>query len=282
MQIANYKLHMVETGRFGLDGGAMFGVVPKVLWNRTNPADDKNRISLAMRSLLLVGEGRVILIDTGVGDYWPQKFCGIYAINHEHSSLVKSLKSLGYEPKDITDVIITHLHFDHVGGAVRLDGNTHVPLFINAKYHVQKNNFQHAKNPLEKDRASYLPQTFMPLVEDNLLSVIDGEKELLPNIYVLPIDGHTIAQQMVKISDNNDTILYCADLIPTTSHIPTPYVMAYDLSPVKTIEEKKKYLQLACEKNWWLYFEHDPKIAMTTVVKNDKGFAVDKTMNNFS
>ncbi|BBM83610.1 MBL fold metallo-hydrolase [Candidatus Uabimicrobium amorphum] len=282
MQIANYQLHIVETGRFGLDGGAMFGVVPKVLWNRTNPADEKNRISLAMRTLLLVGEGRVILIDTGVGDYWPQKFCNIYAIDHDHSSLVQSLEKLGYTPNDVTDVIVTHLHFDHVGGAVRLEGQQHVPLFSNAKYHIQKSNLQHAKNPLEKDRASYLPETFMPLVENNLVEVTDGEKELLPNIHVLPVDGHTIGQQMVKISDNSDTLLYCADLIPTSSHIPIPYVMAYDLSPVKTIEEKKKYLQLACDNNWLLYFEHDPQIATVTVTKNTKGFIADKTMSNFS
>ena len=277
MQIANYQLHVVETGRFGLDGGAMFGVVPKVLWNRTNPADEKNRISLAMRTLLLVGEGRVILIDTGVGDYWPQKFCNIYAIDHQHSSLILSLKKLGYTPQDVTDVIVTHLHFDHVGGAVRLEGEQHVPLFNNAKYHIQKNNLQHAKNPLEKDRASYLPETFMPLVDQNLVQICDGETELLPNIHVVPVDGHTIGQQMVKVSDKNNTLLYCADLIPTSSHIPIPYVMAYDLSPVKTIEEKKKYLQLASDNNWLLFFEHDPQTVAATVTKNAKGFIIDKT-----
>lgn len=280
MQIANYKLHTVETGRFGLDGGAMFGVVPKVLWDRTNPADDKNRISLAMRTLLLVGEGRIILIDTGVGDYWPQKFANIYAIDHEHSSLEKSLTELGYTTDDVTDVIVTHLHFDHVGGAVKYENDLYVPTFKNAKYYVQKNNLQHAKNPFEKDRASYLKETFEPLIEQNVLEVVDGEKELFPHIDVCVVDGHTIGQQMVKISDNENTLLYCADLIPTSSHIPIPYVMSYDLSPVKTIEEKKKYLELACEENWLLYLEHDPKISTVTVTKNSKGFAVNNTMES--
>ena len=192
MQIANYKLHTVETGRFGLDGGAMFGVVPKVLWNRTNPSDDKNRIELAMRSLLAVGEGKVILIDTGIGDYRQGKFADIYAIDHQHSSLDQSLEKLGYNRTQITDVIITHLHFDHVGGAVRKDGEQFVPAFPNAKYYIQKEHLQHAKNPSVKDKASFEDFSFLPLIENGMLEIVVGPQNLFPNIEVVTVDGHTV------------------------------------------------------------------------------------------
>lgn len=276
MQIANYKLHTVETGRFGLDGGAMFGVVPKVLWSKTNPADDKNRITLAMRSLLIVGEGKIILIDTGIGNYRQEKFSRIYAVDHKHSCLDTSLEKLGYNRSQITDVIVTHLHFDHIGGAVYKNGNEYYPAFPNAKYHVQKEHLEYAKNPSVKDAASFESFSFMPLVQNNLIEIIDGEKEIFPNIRVLTVNGHTIAQQLVKISDKNTTLLYSSDLVPTISHIPLPYVMSYDLFPLKTIDEKKKYLQLAVDENWLLYFQHDPKTIVASVTKNAKGFTFDK------
>ncbi len=279
MQIGNYQLHCIETGRFGLDGGAMFGVVPKVLWNKTNPSDDANRIDLAMRALLVVGEGRVILIDCGVGSYWPEKFHKIYAIDHKHSDLSLSLEKLGYQKEDITDVILTHLHFDHVGGAVEEVGEEKKPAFGKARYHVQKEHFQYAQNPTEKDRASFIPETFMPLSKN--LNLVEGEKELFPNIHLHLAHGHTPHQQMVRISDQKTNVLYCADLIPTSSHISVPYVMAYDVNPVTTITEKKKILAQAEEENWWLCFEHDPSIALAQVKKTERGYSAGETKGNF-
>ena len=258
LKIGNYKIQPIEYERFALDGGAMFGVVPKTLWNRTNPADEKNRIEMALRGLLIVGEGRVILVDVGIGTKWDPKFLEIYKINFEESNVIKSLAETEFSPSDVTDVIISHLHFDHIGGSTKTENGKVVPVFPNAKFHIQKKHWDWAMAPNERDRASFLHDDFVPLLENGLVNFIDGEQEILPNISVLTVHGHTPNQQLPLISDGKTTLLYAADLMPTSSHIPLPYVMAYDLDAIQTVTEKRKILTRAVAENWILFFEHDP------------------------
>jgi glyoxylase-like metal-dependent hydrolase (beta-lactamase superfamily II) len=272
MKIGNYEIHAIESGRFALDGGAMFGVVPKTLWEKTNPSDDKNRIDLALRNLLIIGEGKRILVDTGMGTKWQHKFIDIYKLDHTKYNLINSLKQFNLEPKDITDVILTHLHFDHAGGATIFEDEKLKSSFPNAMYYVQRKNWEWANNPSEKDRASYLKENFIPLFENDQLKLIDGEFEFSKGITNIISDGHTTALQLTKISDGNTTLVYCADLIPTASHIPIPWVMSYDLRPLETMEEKKKILEQAEKENWIIFFEHDPFREASFVVKDEKGF----------
>lgn len=280
MKIGKYSLHIINSGYFRLDGGAMFGIIPKPLWEKTNPPDEANRIKLATRNLLLLSDDKKILIDTGMGEKWDEKSKNIYAIN-QADSLESSLNKINLKPDDITDVILTHLHFDHTGGSTRIDNGKLIPAFPNAKYYVQRKNFDWAMNPSERDRGSYLKDNFKPLADEGVLEFIDGEKNFDDEIEFLTINGHTFAQQLVKISDSSNTFLYVGDLFPTTSHIPIPYVMGYDLQPLVTIEEKKKILTKAIEENWKLFFEHDPETAFATVMKDEKGFRVNEKYNGF-
>lgn len=274
MKIGNYELFSIPTGFFSLDGGAMFGVVPKVLWNKTNPADELNRIKLAARSLLIVTENRKILIDTGLGKKFDQKFESIY--NVKNISIEEALKIKNFNPDDITDVILTHLHFDHCGGSTKNENCEIVPVFKNAKYYIQHEHYIWAKNPSEKEKASFLRENFEPIEKYNQLELVDGEFYLDNNIKIVISNGHTPAQQHIKLTAENTTVYYCGDLIPTSSHIPYPYIMSYDLYPLTTFEEKKKLLPQAYEENWILFFEHDPVISSCTIKPKDKGFEVDK------
>ncbi|MFH1196739.1 MAG: MBL fold metallo-hydrolase [bacterium] len=273
MQIGKYKLHVVETGYFGLDGGAMFGVIPKPLWEKTNPADVANRVTLGARCLLLDSGSRKILIDTGIGDDWDEKFLKIYRVEQEKNILKKSLAVHGVTPDQITDVILTHLHFDHTGGSTELVNGKFVTAFPNAKYHVQKQHYEWAMNPTERDKASFIRDRFVPLHDAGVLNLIDKETHVEDEIELIKINGHTFAQQMVKISDGSNTILYCGDLFPFASHIPLPYVMGYDLQPVITVQEKKTILPRAVDEEWKLVFEHDPFSAAATVQLTDKGYS---------
>jgi len=273
MQIGEYELHPVETGRFALDGGAMFGVVPRVLWERTNPPDERNRIDLALRGLLICGQDRLILVDTGIGTNHDAKFADIYRIDHSIYRLETSLQQYGFRPEDVTDVILSHLHFDHVGGSIRQEGGEFLPTFLGARYYVQEAHYRWATHPTERDRASFLPQRFLPLAESGRLVFLNGEVEFLPGIHILVSNSHTVAQQLVKVTDGRTTLLYCADLIPTTSHIPIPWVMAYDLYPQTTLEEKKHFLSQAVEEQWILFFGHDPWTAAARVQRTEKGSA---------
>ncbi len=252
----------------------MFGVVPKTLWQKTNPADELNRVKLSTRNLLLISDDKIILIDTGIGEYWDDKFTKIYGVDHSMHSLTAGFKKNGIEAGDITDVILTHLHFDHTGGSVTRENNKFLPAFPKATYHVQKKHFDWANNPSEKDRASFIRERFIPLFEEGVLNLIDNKNEFDENISFMLIDGHTIAQQMVKISDGSETLLYCADLMPFASHIRIPYIMAYDINPLKTLEEKKTILPQAAEKEWKLFFEHDPEITAATVERSQNGFVI--------
>lgn len=282
LEIAGYQICPIPTGIFGLDGGAMFGTVPKSLWQKTNPADDQNRIRMEARALLLKGHGRNILIDCGNGSDFIEKygeklggkFQEIYAVDSSGPTLISSLKSFDVTPEEITDVILTHLHFDHAGGATCFRNGKVVPTFSNAKYYVQKENFETAKNPNIREKASYLAANFEPLVQAGVLQLLSGPTEIFPYINVQLSHGHTIGQQNVLISDDDSGIFYCADLIPTSSHIRLAWIMGYDLDPLKIIEEKRKALGEAANKNWYLYFEHDPDCDAAKVSANGSDFSV--------
>ncbi len=274
MKIGPYEIFTVHTGFVSLDGGAMFGVVPKVLWSKTNPADELNRIQLALRTMVIKGNDRLILIDAGVGTKMNEKLQKIYNVDHQEHDLEQGLAEKGITFDQVTDVIITHLHFDHVGGATIEENGVVKPTFPNAKYYVQGEQWYWANHPSEKDRASYLPENFKPVEEAGQLVELDGPRELFPGIEMLVMYGHTHGMQLPKISDGQSTLLYCADLIPTASHIPLPWIMAYDNNPLITLEEKKRLLPKAVKENWILVFEHDPFRPAGTVVETEKGFAL--------
>lgn len=272
MKIGKYKLTAIDTVTFGLDGGAMFGIIPKPLWQKYNPADDQNRVTLGARSLLLESESRKILIDTGIGEFWDDKFKSIYRFDKIENTLISSLGKLNINKDDITDVLLTHLHFDHTGGSTTLVNGNWIPTFPNAKYYVQKEHYDWAINPSDRDRASFVQNRFVPLNENGALQLVNRDFKLDDEFDVIIINGHTFAQQMIKISDGTKTLLYCGDLLPFSSHIPLPYIMGYDLQPLVTLNEKKELYPKAIEENWLLFFEHDPEVVAATITKNDKGF----------
>lgn len=274
MKLGKFEIHSIVTGQFALDGGAMFGVVPKVLWERTNPADDRNRIALSMRSLLIISNDRKILVDTGAGNKNNDKFNSIYGIQNVDGWFDNALKKYDLTTNDITDVILTHLHFDHCGGSTKLVDDEVVPTFPKAKYYIQREHFEWALNASDKDRVSFIKDDFIPLKNNDQLVLTEGEFRLFDGIEILTSNGHTPKQQHVKLSSEGKTIFYTGDLIPTASHIPYPYVMGYDLYPIKTIEEKKKILPQAYEENWILFFEHDPFVNSVTIISSEKGFII--------
>ena len=277
MKIGNYHIYTIDTGRFRLDGGAIFSIIPKSLWNKKINSDSFNRIELALRCLLLRDNNKNILIDTGIGNKFKNKENNIFQIDHSTNSLDKSLNNLGLNKNDITHVILSHLHFDHAGGATELDDRENLkPSFPNAVYYIQRKNLEWALNPSEKDKGSYLIENIQPLIEQNKFKILSGSVDLFPNIKLMVVNGHTTAQQLVKISDKNNTLIYCGDLIPTTAHISTNWLMAYDLYPLKSLEEKKNILQKASDKNWILFFDHDPKVEACTIQKNEKNFSINK------
>lgn len=272
MKIGGHEIFTVETGSVSLDGGAMFGVIPKSFWDKTNPADNLNRIQLAMRVLVIKNDERTILVDTGVGTKMNEKLSRIYNVDHSKFDLRGSLANKGIKLEDVTDVIITHLHFDHAGGATYYDNNELKLTFPNAQHYVQGEQWHWANNPSDKDSASYMPENFRPILEAGKLTELEGPKELFPGVEVLVVYGHTHGMQLPKISDGKTTLLYCADLMPTASHIPLPYIMGYDNNPLVTLEEKKRLLPKAVDENWILVFEHDPFRAAGTVELTEKGF----------
>ncbi|MFI5252288.1 MAG: MBL fold metallo-hydrolase [Bacteroidota bacterium] len=272
MKIGKYELYPIETGRFWLDGGAMFGIIPRPLWQKQNPPDDRNRIELAARALLLIGNGKKILIDNGNGSKFTEKQIDIYRLDNSQYELKRSLKEYSLTPDDITDVILTHLHFDHAGGSTFRENGKLAPTFPRAKYYVQKAHWENALAPTEKDRGSFMVDDFMPLMKEGILHFIDGEKEIFDNISVVVTNGHTSSQQLPLISDGITTMLYCCDLFPTTSHIPLPYIMAYDCRPLITLEDKKRILRRAVNESWILFFEHDPRTVAGKAASHEKGY----------
>lgn len=272
MKFGQFEVFPIETGLFRLDGGAMFGVVPRNLWEKTNPPDAKNRILMALRTLLIRSGSRTILVDTGVGYKNSEKFHSIYGIDLTGFSLEDGLARHGVSPGDVTDVILTHLHFDHVGGAVRKSGNDLLPSFPNAACYVQKTHWEWAMNPSDRDKASFLPENYMPLLEHGKLQVVDGNTELFAGVSVEMMNGHTFGQQLVRIRDDNRSMVFCGDLIPMAGHLPAPYIMGYDLQPLVTLEEKVRFLDKAVVDKDILVFEHDPLAQAGIPVKGDHGF----------
>lgn len=282
MKIGKYTLYNIESGSFALDGGAMFGIIPKVLWEKQNPADEKNRIRLVTRNLLLVSDTRKILIDTGNGDKWDSKAKNIYDFDQQSNSLMGELARLNLQASDITDVLLTHLHFDHTGGSTISNNGSIEPAFPNATYYVQKSNLEWAYNPTERDRGSYLKDNFDPLAQAGVLKVIDDSVNLLDTeIEIVRVNGHTRGQQLFKISDSSKTLLFCGDLLPTSSHIPLTHIMGYDLQPLISLQEKKYILDKAVEEDWLLFLEHDPHACCVTVKFGEKGAIVSEQFSEF-
>ena len=264
------RLYAIETGNFKLDGGAMFGVVPKPLWERTNPADENNRIDMAARSLLIEDGERLILVDTGLGNKQSDKFFSHYALWGEHS-LARSLNKLGFHNDDITDVVFTHLHFDHCGGAiVRNKKGFYEPAFRNARFWSHKDHWQWATTPNVREKASFLPENILPIEESGQLNLLDESKTPL-GFDVLLMDGHTEKQMLPKIEYKGKTIVFAADLIPTAGHLPVPYVMGYDTRPLLSLKEKESFLAEAVEKDYFLFLEHDAHNEVISLKRTEKG-----------
>jgi len=277
MKLGKYSVKVLEAGRFGLDGGAMFGVVPKPLWSKAyHPGDEVNRIPMSTRLLIIEWDDRCMLVDTGNGTKLSPKLQEIYAIDPSYPPLHVALAGVGITPDAITDVVLTHLHFDHAGGATMLDGSTVVPTFPNARYYVQADQLAWARNSTEKDRASFMPENFEPLVEAGVLDLVEGSVHLSTELSLHPLFGHTQAMQALLLQTDEGTLFYPADLIPTHAHIPIPYVMGYDNYPLTTITEKKRWLERAAREEWIVVFEHDTFVAAGTVVQTEKGYALGK------
>ena len=273
------KLYSINTGYFKLDGGAMFGVVPKTIWNKINPADDNNMCSWALRSLLIEDGNRLILIDTGMGDKQDAKFFSHYHL-HGDDTLDKSLARYGFAKDDITDVFLTHLHFDHCGGSIIRQNDKLIPAFKNATYWSNKEHWNWAVSPNEREKASFLKENILPIEESGQLKFIDvtggvdgklGETIFTENISVRFVSGHTEQMMLPQIKYKGKTIVYMADLLPSAGHIPVPYVMAYDMFPFTTLNEKKSFLKEAVENDYILFFEHDLVYECCTLQQTEKG-----------
>ena len=258
MKVGNYTLYSIETSQFSLDGGAMFGIIPKTLWEKEVPADEYNRIQMVTRSLLVVSNERKIIIDTGNGDKWDDKNRSRYNIDLDKINLSSSLEKYGFIPADITDVFCTHLHFDHAGGNTSIEDGKIVPTFPNATYWIHQDNWDLANSPSEKDRGSYLAENWSVLAENGMIEYVTDREEFLPGIEIMLTHGHTIGMMHPLIKDGNNTVFYAADIFPMAAHVPLAWVMAYDLNPVQTIKEKRSLLPTMVDKNWTVFFEHDP------------------------
>ena len=271
------KLHPIAAGNFKLDGGAMFGVVPKTIWNKTNPADENNLIDIAARCLLIEDGNRLTLIDTGMGNKQSEKFFGYYSLWGDHS-LDKSLKNAGFHRDDITDVFMTHLHFDHCGGSVNWnkDKTGYEVAFKNAKFWTNENHWKWATQPNAREKASFLHENIIPMQESGQLNFIDRpnsgfgfSSELGFDIFYA--DGHTEKQMLPHINYNGKTIVFCADMLPTAGHIPIPYVTGYDTRPLMSMDEKQIFLKNAADNNYYLWLEHDAHNQIITVQHTEKG-----------
>ena len=278
------KIHVIDTGNFKLDGGAMFGVVPKSLWQKTNPADEQNMCSWAMRCMLIEDGNRLMLIDTGIGDKQTEKFFAHYYL-YGSASLSRSLHQLGFHEDQITDVFLTHLHFDHCGGAIAWNDSksAYRPVFKNAKYWSNEQHWQWATVPNSREKASFLSENILPIQESGQLAFIDRKENLtqavFPNMDVLFVDGHTDSMMLPHISYKGKRIVFMADLLPSVGHIPLPYVMGYDTRPLITMEEKAKFLDKAAAESYILFMEHDSVNECCTVMATEKGVRLKDTFS---
>ncbi|MBW3468246.1 MBL fold metallo-hydrolase [Arthrospiribacter ruber] len=276
------NLKVINTGFFKLDGGAMFGVVPKVLWSKTNPADSNNLCTWAMRCLLVETEGRIILVDNGIGDKQSEKFFAHYYLHGDHS-LKNSLNKAGVDFGDISDNFLTHLHFDHCGGGVALkNGNPDTPetVFQNANYWTNEAHWKWATQPNDREKASFLKENILPMHQSGQLEYLDLESGSFCNGFdFITVDGHTEKQMLPKLNYKGHTLVFAADLLPSVGHIPLPYVMGYDTRPLLTLEEKKLFLEEAVSNNYILFLEHDPVHECCTLKMTDKGVRLDQTFS---
>lgn len=272
------KLHAIETGLFKLDGGAMFGVVPKSIWNKTNPADENNLCTWAMRCLLIEEGDRLILVDNGIGDKQDEKFLKHYYL-HGEDTLDKSIRAKGFNKDDITDVFLTHLHFDHCGGSIIREGEKLRPAFKNAFYWSNEKHWDWAVNPNDREKASFLKDNILPIQESGQLRFIENKDgvEFHDGINIRFAYGHTDAMMLPQIQYKGKTLVYMADLLPSVGHIPLPYVMAYDMFPMKTLTEKKAFLQEAADNKYILILEHDSQNECCTLKETEKGIRLDET-----
>jgi len=271
------NLHVINTGFFKLDGGAMFGVVPKSLWSRTNPADENNMCSWAMRCLAIEDGDQLILIDNGIGNKQSDKFFSYFYL-HGDFSLKNSLKNAGFSESDVTDMFLTHLHFDHCGGGVEFNGDKLELVFKNANYWSNKDHWKWATEPNAREKASFLKENILPMEESGHLKYVplDGSSPF-SQFDILTVDGHTDKQMIPKIKYGDKTIVFAADLLPSTGHIPLPYVMGYDIRPLETLKEKEQFLNEAADNNYIIFLEHDPVNECCTVKHTEKGVRLDKT-----
>ena len=274
------KLYTIDTGFFKLDGGAMFGVVPKTIWNKLNPADENNLCSWALRCLLIEDGKRLILIDNGNGDKQDEKFFSHYYL-HGDDTLQKSLAKHGFTRDDITDVFLTHLHFDHCGGSIIREKDKLIPAFKNAVYWSNERHWKWATEPNEREKASFLKENILPIQESGQLQFIEMSASasiirpvasgITNNLSIITVSGHTEAMMLPVIKYNNNTVVYMADLLPSMGHIPVPYVMAYDMFPLTTLQEKRSFLEQALENDYTLFFEHDPVVECCKLQMTEKG-----------
>jgi len=276
MKIGKYDLYSVETSEFGLDGGAMFGIIPKPVWEKKVSADELNRVNMVTRSLLLVSDEKKILIDTGNGTKWEEKYKQIYDINTDQYNIEKSLGKYGFSSEQITDVICTHMHFDHIGGNTKIKSGEVVPTFPNAKYWISEENWKLANHPSQKDAGSFIEHDWKVLAENQMIEIIDGREPFIEGIETIITHGHTPGLLHPIVSDGSNKLFYGADIFPMVAHIPIPWVMAYDVQPVVTMEEKQKLLQKMEREDWILFFEHDPHIQACTVHKDGKHYKLNK------
>ncbi len=258
MKLGDLEFHIICDGHVLLDGGAMFGVVPRPLWEKKSAPDARNRITLAMNCLLIHAGGKRIMVETGAGGKMDPKLRDIYGL--DGPSLTRELEKFGVRPEQIDIVVNTHLHFDHCGGNTRIDSDKIVPVFPNARYCVQRGEFDHAMHPNERDHASYFRENYEPLDRAGMLTLLEGDSQIVPGVDVIVVPGHTAHMQCVKLTGGGQTALFLADLVPTTAHLPLPWIMGYDLYPVTTLENKKRWIPQVVKEGWLALFCHDSRV----------------------
>ena len=272
--VGDARVTVLHDGTIALDGGAMFGVVPRVVWEKRDPPDERNRVTLGLNVALIESGGKRVLVDTGMGERWSEKEVRMYRIDRS-TTLLGGLRARGLGSEDIDVVVNTHLHFDHAGGNTRVEGGRVVPAFPRARYVVQRGEWDDATHPHERSRASYRADDFVPVAEAGQLDLIDGEAEVAPGVRAVRVGGHTTHHQMVVVESGGETLVVPTDLLPTASHLPLPFVMGYDLFPVATLEAKRKLLDAAVEGGWRILFYHDPRTPVGRVRRDGEAYTLE-------